>query len=167
MPRRLPENTLRTRDEFFAREQAAWEALTKAWTGIPSELLLTPGSIGDRWSVKDLMNHLAAWQDAAIRVIGDLLVGKWGRLGANTDSFNKMQYELDHDRSLTESRARLERTHQALLKLLASLSDDQLLNEYGRQQIGWWAKWTTYAHYEEHLADLTDFRRKTQAPNES
>jgi hypothetical protein len=40
------------------------------------------------------------------------------------------------------------------------VSDEQLLNEYGRQQIGWWAKWSTYGHYEQHLADLTAFRQR-------
>ena len=82
MPRRFPENTLRTRDEFFSREQAAWTALTETWMGLPDELLLTPGAVGERWSVRDLMNHIVSWQEAAIRVIGDLLAGKWGRLGA-------------------------------------------------------------------------------------
>ena len=164
MPRRLPENTLGTRDEFFAREQAAWRALSATWDGLPDELLLTPGACGDQWSVKDLMNHISAWQEAAIRVIGDLLAGKWGRLGVNTDKFNRQQYELDRNRTLAESRERLERTRLALLRLLTSLADDQLLNEYGRQQTGWWAKWTTYAHYEEHITDLTDFRRIIQLP---
>lgn len=88
MPRHLPENTLSTRGEFFAREQAAWSALTGTWAGLPDELLLTPGACGDLWSVKDLMNHIAAWQEAAVRVIGDLLAGKWARLGANADAFN-------------------------------------------------------------------------------
>lgn len=164
MPRRLPENTLHTRAEFLAREQAAWRALTETWAGLSDELLLTPGACGDLWSVKDLMNHIAAWQEAAIRVIGDLLAGRWGRLGANTDSFNKGQYELNRNRSLPESRERLELGRRALLDLLTPLTDEQLLNEYGRQQIGWWAKWTTYAHYEEHLADLTAFRRNIQPP---
>lgn len=74
----------------------------------------------------------------------------------------KEQYELDRNRSLGESRERIELTRQALLDLLTPLTDDQLLNEYGRQQIGWWAKWTTYAHYEEHLADLAAFRQSIQ-----
>jgi hypothetical protein len=109
------------------------------------------------------MNHIAAWYEAAIRVIGDLLAGRWGRLGPNIDTFNAQHYAADCARTLQESCLRLHRTHQTLLDLLATLSDDQLLNEYGRQQIGWWAKWTTYAHYEQHISDLATFRQNVQA----
>lgn len=56
--------------------------MTETWTGLSDELLLTPGAVGERWSVNDLINHIVSWQEAAIRVIGDLLAGKWGRLGA-------------------------------------------------------------------------------------
>ena len=158
MPRHPPENTLTTRAAFFAREKAAWTALTATWAGLPADAFLTPGACGEAWSIKDVMNHLAAWHEAAIRVIGDLLAGRWGRLGANTDTFNTQHYAFDRARTLQASRERLERTHQTLLGLLSTLSADHLLNEYGRQQMGWWAKWTTYAHYEQHIAELTAFR---------
>jgi hypothetical protein len=69
-----------------------------------------------------------------------------------------MCYAADRDRPLAESRHRLMQARQTLLQLLRGVTDPQLLDEYGRQQVGWWAKWTTYAHYEQHLADLTRFR---------
>ena len=30
------------------------------------------------------------------------------------------------------------------------LPEAGLLNTFGRQAIGWWAKWMTYGHYEQH-----------------
>jgi DinB family protein len=158
MPRHPPENTLPTRDAFFAREQQAWDAFTGTWAGLPDPLLRRPGACGAEWNIKDVINHTAAWQEAAIRVIGDLLAGRWGRLGPNPEKFNRMSYAADRDRPLAESRDRLMRARQTLLQLLRGVTDGQLLDEYGRQQIGWWAKWTTYAHYEQHLAELTTFR---------
>ena len=160
MPRRPPENTLATRAEFFARGQDSWTALADTWATLSHDAFLVPGACGETWSVKDLINHIAAWQEAAIRVIGDLLGGRWGRLGANTDKFNAQQYALDRDRPLAESRERLAQARRILLELLATVPADRLLDEYGRQQIGWWAKWTTYAHYEEHIADLRAFRER-------
>ena len=160
MPRRLPPNTLTSREAFFAREAAAWHALTATWADLSDETLLLPGACGTAWSIKDIINHLAAWQEAAMRVINDLLGGRWGRLGPTVETFNAEQYIADQSRPLQESRDRLAYTREALLALLATVSEAQLLNEYGRQQIGWWAKWSTYGHYEQHLADLTAFREQ-------
>ncbi len=137
MPRRPPANTFTTRETFFAREAVAWQALTAMWTDLADEALLRPGIGGTEWSTKDIINHLAAWQEAAIRVINDLLAGRWGRLGPTVGTFNARQYAADSSRPLGESRDRLERTRQALLGLLATVSDEQLLNEYGRQQVHW------------------------------
>lgn len=160
MPRRPPTNTLTSRKAFFEREEVAWQALTATWANLPAETLLLPVASGAEWSIKDIINHLAAWQEAAVRVINDLLAGRWGRLGPAVDKFNAQQYVVDRSRPLVESRERLERTRSELLALLATVSGDQLLNEYGRQQIGWWAKWTTYGHYEQHLVDLATFRER-------
>jgi uncharacterized damage-inducible protein DinB len=160
MPRRTRENTLKTREEFFARERASWEQFFQAWSDLPDEVLLRPGACGRDWSIKDVLNHTAVWQEAAVRMINGLLVGHYARLGASTDKFNAAQYAADHDRPLDESRARLMQSRRVLLDVLATVTDEQLLNEYGRQQIGWWAKWNSYAHYEHHTKDLQDFRRR-------
>ncbi len=160
MPRHPPPNTLSSRQAFFEREESAWQALTATWANLPAETLLLPGASGAAWSIKDIINHLAAWQEAAVRVINDLLAGRWGRLGPAVETFNAQHYAADQSRPLEESRERLEHARAQLLALLATVSGDQLLNEYGRQQIGWWAKWVTYGHYEQHLGDLTTFRQR-------
>ena len=158
MAPKIPENTLTTPEAFFAREQAAWEDFFHAWNDLPDTLLSLPGACGPEWSIKDLLNHIAVWQEAASRVIHDLLAGRWGRLGPNIETFNQINYAADRERPADESRSRLVASRQALLEQLHSLTPEQLLNEYGRQQTGWWAKWATYGHYEQHLADLQTFR---------
>ena len=80
----------------------------------------------------------------------------------NIDNFNARHYNLDQDRPLDESRARLLVARTQLVNLLETLSEEQLLNEYGRQQCGWWAKWNTYAHYEHHQADIDAFRQQLE-----
>lgn len=158
MAPKIPENTLTTPEAFFAREQAAWEAFFSSWNDLSDTLLSLPGACGPDWSIKDLLNHTAVWQEAASRVINDLLAGRWGRLGPNIETFNQMNYTADRERSANDSKLRLATSRQTLLEQLNKLTPEQLLNEYGRQQIGWWAKWTTYGHYEQHLADLQAFR---------
>ncbi|HEY1011916.1 MAG TPA: ClbS/DfsB family four-helix bundle protein [Herpetosiphonaceae bacterium] len=162
MPRRPPANTLTTRDAFFVREAASWMALTATWADLPDDALVIAGASGTTWSIKDVMNHIAAWHEAALRCIGDLQAGRWARLGPALAQFNAQQYATDARRTLADSRLRFTTTHDRLLALLRTLSEPDLLNEYGRQQMGWWAKWTTYAHYEQHLTDLTGFRQQAQ-----
>ena len=160
MPKQLPKNEIQSRDEFFQREDRAWKALTNTWVDMPEVQFLIPGACGQEWSVKDVIHHMAAWQEAAQRVVNDLLAGKWGRLGMSTERFNAQHFALDRERPLDEAFQRLDASREMLLVLLATVQEDQLLNEFGQQQIGWWAKWTTYAHYEQHLAELNAFRDK-------
>ncbi len=89
-----------------------------------------------------MLNHFAAWQEAALRVVGDLRAGRWGRLGPSVERFNREQHAADRDRPLDETLQRLQSARAALLQLLAQVDEATLLNEYGRQTVGWWAKWT-------------------------
>jgi hypothetical protein len=155
---KTPPTPLASRAEFFAREKRAWSALNALWRGLPAQAFLKPGACG-RWTLKGVMNHIAAWHEAALKVIVDLQAGRWASLGASTHRFNARQYRIDRDRPLAGTRRRLSRSHAALLKLLSAVPDEVLLYEFGRQAIGWWAKYSTYGHYEEHLAPLTRFRQ--------
>ena len=158
----MPANTLATREAFFLRERQSWAAFQQTWADLPEERLHITGACGPTWSIKDVINHTAVWQEAAIRIINDLLSGRWARLGPNTEKFNALNYEEDRQRASGESIDRLLGARETLLQVLHDVTEDQLLNEYGRQQIGWWAKWTTYGHYEQHLQELTAFRQRTR-----
>jgi hypothetical protein len=106
------------------------------------------------------MNHTASWQEAATRVVADLLVGRWARLGPTTQTFNEINFKMDQPKPLTLTRRRLAQARRNLLALLATVPEARLSNEFGRQQVGWWAKWCTYGHYNQHLADLNQFRKQ-------
>lgn len=157
MKRQSPPNELATREAFFQREQIAWKALIRMWSSLPQSALLEPGASGPGWTIKDVINHIATWQGAGLRAINDLQAGRWARLAANTDSFNHQHYLEDRNNLLAESQRRLRSARSRLLRKLRLIPDAELLNEFGRQAIGWWAKWTTYAHYEEHIGGLQEF----------
>jgi hypothetical protein len=158
MPKRRTDNTLESRAQFLAREHVAWEELVATWHNLSDNQMLLPGACANTWSIKDVMNHIAVWQEAAIHAIQTLEARGWSTLGMSVDRFNIRQHEVDRERSLAESLQRLINTRATLLHKLDEVTDEQLLNEYGRQQIGWWAKWSTYAHYEQHLPELRIFR---------
>lgn len=147
-----------TRAEFLALEQQAWDELKRTWHGLPDETLVRPGACG-QWSVKDVMNHIAAWQEATLQVLPELLQGH--RLPAgqyNISKFNQRQYAEDKDRTLVASRRRLGRSRRRLLAFLATVPEGQMLDVKGR--VGAWAKYATYGHYDEHLCGLQDYRNK-------
>ena len=160
-PRRPPRPRPKSRAELLAREKETWDELAATWCDLPEAAQLQPGACGPGWSVKDVVNHVAAWQEAALRIIPEYLAGRRATLGHGTDRFNELQQLADRDRSLAASRRRLNRSRRLLLALLPAVPDEQLLDPNGR--IHWWVKYTTYAHYGQHIYELSAFARRWKA----
>jgi hypothetical protein len=156
------QSSLPTREAFLDREMRAWKALAATWCKLDEAALLHAGA-NDVWSFKDVMNHIAAWQEAALVQIAKLQRGEFASLGMSVERFNAAQHEADRDQSVTQSRRRLNASRRALLAVLERVDEKSLLNEFGRQSAGWWAKWTTYGHYEQHIDALAQFRVKIKA----
>ncbi len=148
----------KTRTEFDARQQTVWKELTATWRGLPEAVLVKPGAVGAAWSVKDLMNHLAAWHEVTLRALKALAEGRKASAGYSVEKFNALHAALDKDRSLAATRRRLNRTRRELLAFIATLPEAEVLDLNGR--IGSWVKNNTYGHYTSHILDLRDFRRR-------
>ena len=157
-PRRPPKPRPKNRSELLARERDVWHELHATWRGLSSRVLAQPGASGNEWSVKDVMNHIAAWQEAALRVIPELMKGNRATLGSSVNKFNAIQRETDRARTVIASQRRLHRVRRQLLSLLAAVPDDALIDPTSR--INWWVKYTTYSHYGEHIYELTQFRKR-------
>jgi hypothetical protein len=159
--RRKPRPRPKTRAELLAREQADWDEMTGTWRDLPESAMVKPGACGPGWSVKDVMNHVAAWQEAALRIIPEYLAGRRATLGASTDKFNALQQAADRERTLAASKRRLSRSRRALLKLLEQIPDNALVDPAGR--INWWVRYTMYSHYGEHISALSEFARQAKS----
>ena len=119
-PRHSPRPRPKTRAEFFAREKEVWGELAATWRGLPEEALTRPGACGPEWSVKDVMNHIAAWLQVTSRMIPEWREGRKATLGHGTDKFNAVQHEQDKSRSLAASKRRLDRARREALALIAA-----------------------------------------------
>jgi hypothetical protein len=148
----------KTRAEFDARQQEVWKELTDTWRGLPEAALVKPGVVGAEWSIKDVMNHLAAWHEVTLRSLKELVQGRSAGAGHTVDKFNALHAAADKNRSLAASRRRLNRTRRDVLAFVATLPDDEVLNINGR--IGSWVKNNTYGHYTSHIIDLRDYRSR-------
>jgi hypothetical protein len=146
----------KTRIELDARQQEVWAELTATWRGLPEAALVQPGAVGTEWSVKDVMNHLAAWHELTLRVLKELAQGRPAAVGHTVDKFNALHAAADQKRSLAATRRRLNRSRRELLAFITTLPDAEVLNPSGR--IGSWVKNNTYGHYTSHILDLRDHR---------
>jgi hypothetical protein len=156
-PRRLPRPRPKTLAEFFAREEEAWEELTATWRGLPDKALIQPGACGPEWSMKDVMNHVAAWLEATSRMISEWKQGRKAALGHGIEKFNALEHATSKDRSLAVTRRRLNRARREVLALIATLPEADVLTLEDR--IGWWIKYNTYGHYSQHIYELMEFRK--------
>jgi hypothetical protein len=105
------------------------------------------------------MNHIAAWQEATLEVLPELLQGHKLPAGQySIEKFNVLHSAEDKDRTLVASRRRLSRSRRKLLSFLAAVPDEQLLDLKSR--VGMWVKYATYGHYDEHLYSLQEYQGK-------
>jgi hypothetical protein len=121
---------------------ASWQLLLDTVNGIPEERLTEAGAVGV-WSVKDLLGHIAYWDENAATTAEQL---------ARAETAEDEDWQVLNDRSaaeraswsLEEIRAELERSHA---HVLVALEDHpQLGDEH-------WAG-ETWEHYDEHVEDL-------------
>ena len=90
------------KERLFQRNNDSWGALQEAIAGLTDEQLLTPGVTG-HWSVRDLMAHVATWEEEALHALPIIVDG--GRLPkyasqGGIDAFNARNQEGKHDSSL-------------------------------------------------------------------
>ena len=78
-------------EEARRRVDASWDGWLAALDGVPAERLIEPGVCGD-WSVKDLIGHVAYWDDDALADVERIMKGRGQVAGilhnaSDTDTF--------------------------------------------------------------------------------
>jgi hypothetical protein len=125
----------------------AWLGLTKLLKTIPDTRMEEPNTIGT-WSGKDLLAHLAAWEEDATDALRRYNAGEsfeWPSVPDNDyDRWNAEHVGPWQSKALAEVRQYLEQSHFALMELA-----EQLPNVRPRIVIG-----VTEGHYGEHMDDL-------------
>jgi uncharacterized protein (TIGR03083 family) len=121
----------------------------------------TAPAMGNGWSIKDLLAHIAAWESLALGWIAAGVRGENPAVPApgltwdDLDRLNAQIYAANRDRSRAEVQAEAQRSYAAFLVLVESLSEPDIV-EPGRFT---WAKGgnivgpiaaNSYEHYQEH-----------------
>lgn len=137
------------------RLEQSWGALIDALRGIPDERLVEPDAIGT-WSVKDVMGHVAFWDEQALLAAERHLAGGEPVEGGDWEGMNERQAAARSDRSAAEQRAGMERAHELIVALLESRPplDPAAIGLCGCLEED------TYQHYDEHARDILAWRAR-------
>jgi hypothetical protein len=146
---------VRTREDLLALVDSEWQGLMALLEGLPEEELLRPGAVG-RWSARDLLCHIATWEEEFMAAAPIILENRPLPRYGSIDAFNARDMERWRGLSLAEAWQRARDTHLRLLECLQSLpyvpgrTESRL-----RRRL----RWDTWGHYQEHAAHLREWRR--------
>lgn len=164
--RRAPLATLRAIDyrdpdrDFHADEQAMWDRLVAAWTGLDDAAWRLPGAApsdagGPDWSLLDHVAHLADWFILAEEYLERVLAGgAWPTDedydGGDFDLFNERRRERWSAVPPADLRARIVRGRASTLALVRRMSLETI-----RGDDAWgWVHQVLHGHVLDHLAVL-------------
>jgi hypothetical protein len=153
---------------LIKRVESAFNELQRNFQSFDEDGLSEPIG-GGTWTYKDILTHIACWEDILVRFhLGgepfDQVIGMEGAQYRITtfDEVNDHLFARYKDLTAEEANAFLETTHAQVLEALDAFPEDQLHQGHLRLSIGEYASlnWidyiaaNTYEHYEEHMGTL-------------
>jgi hypothetical protein len=142
------------RRQLFDRIDRRWQEFNASYAGLSNDDMLVSGVI-EAWSVKDVIAHVATWDDEALKALPIIMAGKRPPRYGGVDNFNAARSEANSRLSLKEAQARLQETHARLLDFLADLPERWYATETRfRHRL----RLDTWGHYPEHTAAILAWR---------
>lgn len=151
------------RRQLLKRLDTAWEAFKASYAGLSDSELLKPGITG-AWSVRDIIAHVTAWEEEALKYLPLILEGgkppRYSVTYGGIDAFNARMTEQKSGLSLAEVLAQQNETHRRLVALVQSVPADQFTRETRfRRRL----RLDTYGHYPQHAEAIRRSREGSQA----
>lgn len=121
----------RSKEQIVYRLQAERKRLEQTLAGLSQEEMLQPGVVGE-WSVKDVLAHLADWEEhfpvwvAASRQ-GEKPDPEPGLTWKQLDLLNRRIFERHSHQTLDEVIHYFHSIHEQFMSFVASLADEELL----------------------------------------
>ena len=131
-----------TPDVAIVLIEASWNDWLAAIGSVPEERWSEAGVCG-AWSIKDLLGHLAVWDDLTIQYLKLIAAGE-EIVDIDFDSLNNKEASLRADRRIDEQRAEMFSSHAAMLAYLPLAAGIDLTGIGGN----------TWEHYPEHTVQV-------------
>jgi len=147
------------RSQLLARLDKAWNALTASYADLSDSERLEPGVTG-AWSIKDIILHVASWEEEALRHLPRILAGgrppRYSVLYGGIDAFNAQTMERHRDVSIGQALRRRDETHGRLIAFVQTVPEDQFVTETRvRRRL----RLDTYGHYRTHAEAIRRWRQ--------
>ena len=147
------------RERLFSVLEREWTGLMESFSGLSDSVLVEPGVVGE-WSVRDLLGHIATWEEEAMAALSVILEGRPLPRYASSggiDAFNARDQDRKRGITIAELRQDLESTHQRFMAYLASVPETAYAQE-GRflKRL----RQDTYGHYREHNGQVVRWRNE-------
>jgi hypothetical protein len=146
-----------SRESLLNRLEREWQAFLQSFADLPDSTLLESGAVG-WWSIRDVLAHIATWDEEALKNLPLILDNKplprYARYGG-IDAFNAREQEQKQGLSLEQVRQELAATHERLISFLkgcpesAYVTGSRFLHRL---------RLDTYSHYQEHASQITRWR---------
>lgn len=160
MSRRVPAGRLSAwREQAVQRMTRSREATLRFLAGVPERELLRPRTQG-RWSVKDVLAHVAAWEGEAVRRFALIARGRGDRIffydadPRAVDRFNARAVAAARSMTLGGVLRRLARVRHRLIERLRRLPAPSLRDPAHRYPVTAWVPEFAWTHERQHLRRL-------------
>jgi uncharacterized protein (TIGR03083 family) len=149
------------KQQLLGRLDKAWTEFEASYAGLSDAQLTKPGVTGD-WSVKDILAHVTAWEEEALKYLPVILTGgrppRYSEQYGGIDAFNAQMSEQRRGLSLSEVLRQLDETHRRLIAYVQSAPDGQFTRETRfRRRL----RFDTYSHYPIHTRAIREWRERS------
>lgn len=155
------------RQKLFDKIESAWQEFNASFAGLSDDLLKQPNAIGE-WSLKDILGHIAVWENEAMKYIPVILEGKrlprYKDMYGGIDAFNALNVTENRRLTLAEVHERSVQTHQKLLDYLHTLPSEHFTSG---SRVMRRILLDTYGHYPYHIQAIKEWRTQLADINSS
>src|SRR5262245_20102607 len=120
------------REQLLSKLDRAWADLQASYAGLPDERLVELGVVDD-WSVKDMLAHVATWEEEALTYLPLIADGgrppRYSVQYGGIDAFNALKTEEKRALTLSQVLRRLDATHRKLVEFIRTVPEEQFTRE--------------------------------------
>ncbi len=157
------------RDEAVVRLRAARREFLETLAGINPEEMERPNAI-QKWSLKDLLGHIAAWDEETLRVAQAFAMQPEPHYSYSVSprndfaAWNQEQVEARKDRSLQEIRREFDNARRDLIQVIEGMTDQVLMRPkatpWDEVRTGFELLSASAEHDLEHARDIRSWQKK-------
>jgi hypothetical protein len=165
--KRSPASLVAWRRRALARMARSRAATLGALARVPEPMLLRPRTQG-AWSIKDVLTHIAAWEEEGSRRLRLIRRGQshrmvWYETMAEADRFNAQAVRRARRQPLRRVLARLARARAGLVAALRRLPSRALGDPTHALPVTTWLREFAWTHETAHRQEIRDWWRGQRA----